>query len=527
MSDPNEDPANDEEIAAPRLSKGELQSLAVKGASWTLIHTLVSLPLGFLVNILIARTLGVVDFGRLAYLTSIMAIAQSIMAAGVVSGLIQFGSKAHAAGRTDSVQQLLSGVQAIRLATVVPVLSLVIVSVADIGPWMIALAVVFGIILPTALASAPDTLTLENKTARNAQVAMVVNILSQVAVVAAVLVIGTADSVWVARLIAGSMAFILAAFYVLPAYRHAILRPRFHRMPSGFWRFSIPAGIAAALATMVNSRVEVVVLTGMSELEAAGVFALAFGLATHLFAPAGALVGPLVPAVSGLREVAPDSVSAAFTRTVRAASTAIGAIVGLLIPSLALLVPVIYGDEFVNVPPVLVALGVGGGLMVIVGPLNAFASARLRGTWLLTVNLVSLAVALVLMFTLIPILGVWGAVIANAAACLTQFISFLVGEARNLRIRAGAVIHSLLPYVVGASVTVASWAATSALGLHPIPGAIVSFFFSALMILGLLWLLRVGLTRADVSAVEKALPARVHRLTHPFLILLAASRRER
>ena len=63
------------------------------------MHTAISMPLAFVVNIVLARVLGVEDYGRLAYLTSILAIVNSIIAMGVGTGVVQFGSKAHAAGR--------------------------------------------------------------------------------------------------------------------------------------------------------------------------------------------------------------------------------------------------------------------------------------------------------------------------------------------------------------------------------------------------------------------------------------------
>lgn len=44
----------------------ELQARAAQGAVWTVLQTFISLGIGFLVNLVVARYLGVADFGRLA-----------------------------------------------------------------------------------------------------------------------------------------------------------------------------------------------------------------------------------------------------------------------------------------------------------------------------------------------------------------------------------------------------------------------------------------------------------------------------
>ncbi len=64
-------------------SAADLQRRAVRGALWTFIHLGVSLPLGFVVNLVVARHLGVVDFGRLATLTLAVDITVAIAGVGI------------------------------------------------------------------------------------------------------------------------------------------------------------------------------------------------------------------------------------------------------------------------------------------------------------------------------------------------------------------------------------------------------------------------------------------------------------
>ena len=308
------------------LSRGDLQDRAIQGASWTIIHTVVSLPLAFLVNIVLARTLGVVDYGRLAYLTTVMGVAGGIISLGTHSALIQFGAKAHAAGNTASVQRLLSGIQGFRLFITAPLMAVLVLVIASVSTPMLVVAVVFGVLVPATFSTAADCLGIENKTAAGAKINMAVNVVLQLAVASVAVTIATADAVWATRLIIGELVIGLSSLvFVAPEYRRAVLHPRWPRgLPEGFWRFALPVGAAGLIGGLVVSRSEVVVLTWMSQPEAAGVFAMAFGLAGHIFAPAQALIGPLIPAVSGLREVDEASVGRAFLRSLRGVSTIVG-----------------------------------------------------------------------------------------------------------------------------------------------------------------------------------------------------------
>jgi len=507
-----------------RLSRAQLQQRAIKGAYWTLLHTVISIPLAFGVNILIARVLGPTDYGRLAYLTTVITITMSVITSGISTGVVQFGAKAHARGDEHTVKELLSTSQAIHMVTIAPIATLVVLSIADVGPTMLTLAIVFGVIIPAVLGSITYCLGIENKTAQGAQNAMLVNLLTQGAVILAVVFVQTADSVWVARLVTGGVGVALALFYVAPAYRKAVIRPRFHRMPPGFWRFAIPAGAAGALSAMISSRMEVVVLTWMSAGDVVGIFALAFGVAGHLFGPAQALVGPLIPAISGLHEVDRGSVQTALLRTLRASSTVLALLLAAAVPLFAFLIPVLYGEAFASASPVLLVLGVSGGLAVIVSPLKAFMMARLSGRTLLLVNVAAVIVDLALMLVLVPFLGLWGAVIGNVAASLTQIIIVMITEARALKVRNSNMLHSILPYAVGTVACALAWFGTGALRLSAVPSAAVAASAGIVIVILLIRLLRVGLTLADVGAVVSALPSWSRRTAQIVLRLCSSPR---
>ncbi len=506
------------------MSRGELQDRAIKGALWTFVHVAVSLPLAFLVNIVVARTLGVVDYGRLAYLSTVVILVATTIDLGVGTGVVQFGSKAHAAGRFDEVKQILRAAQGYRMLIGIPVISLTVLLLVDADPVLMVIAVVFGVAIPSTFAGAADSLAIENRTARSAQAAMIANILTQVTVVIAAVTLGTADSIWALRLVAGGLGVLLYMAFVARIYRRALLRPRIRRFPVGFWKFALPAGAAGMVEAFVSARSEVLVLTWMSALGAAGIFALAFGLSAHLFAPAQSLLGPLVPAISGLREVDTEAVGRALARTLRASSTATAALIATATPALALLVPAIYGEEFSEVPPVLVVLSIAGGLLVMAGPLRAFIMARLKGTWLLGINLLALIVNVGLIVALVRQLGVWAAVLGNASAAAVLFFCLLFIEARALRMASRQLLAAIAPYLAGSLIAAGTWWGIASLGWAPVPSALVAGFSGFGLYIGVLWLTRWGLTSADVEAISRSLPSRLRRVAVPLLHMLAASR---
>ena len=167
--DPGDSPPSPmgDDVSARR----QLQDGAIRGATWTVIHTVVSLPVAFLANLIVARVLGVVDYGRLAFLTALMEVAYGVITLGFGVALVQFGSKAHAAGRHDEVRRMLSAAQGFRLLVAAPLLTVLVLVVADVEPLMMVMAVVFGILVLSAFDGATACLFIENKSAAGAKIA--------------------------------------------------------------------------------------------------------------------------------------------------------------------------------------------------------------------------------------------------------------------------------------------------------------------------------------------------------------------
>jgi O-antigen/teichoic acid export membrane protein len=243
-----------------------------------------------------------------------------------------------------------------------------------------------------------------------------------------------------------------------------------------------------------------------------GIYALAFGLAVHAFAPAQALVGPLIPAISGLREVDEAAVKPAFRRVTRAGSTVVALILSTALAPLALLVPLLYGPEFDAASPVVLALGISAAMATVGGPVFAFVSARLSGRAILAANVVALVVDLGLAVLLIPSLGAWGAVIANAGGAATT-LGILGGrELRALGLPLRTALRDALPAVIGSACAVGAFMAGAHVAGPLLLRAVVAGLLGGLACVAVMRVLRVGLSSQDRGAVGRAIPSRVGRL---------------
>ncbi|HET9996246.1 MAG TPA: hypothetical protein VFQ17_01960, partial [Nocardioides sp.] len=287
--------------------------------------------------------------------------------------------------------------------------------------------------------------------------------------------------------------------------------------PPGFWRFALPTGLASILGALALTRTEVFFLTWLSTPEAVGVFALAFGLANHIFAPAEAMVGPLIPAVSGLHEVDRGALIAAFQRVLRASSVGIALACAGGLPALAILVPVLYGEEFAASAPLLLALGAAAAVLTTGGPLSVFTMGRLSGSRLMLANGAALATDLVLALALIPVWDAWGAVVAISAGALVRFLLLLGGEVRALGIPTGAVLRQLAPAIAAIPISVLVYVSLTELPLHAVAAAVLAPVLALGLLILTLRTTRAGLTEADTAALTSSVPAPGARLVRPLL----------
>lgn len=514
-----------------RLDRRQLQTRAVSGALWTLLHVMVSLPLAFVVNIVVARMLGVADYGRLAYLTMVMEIVGVVVTMGVGSGLVQFGAKAHSRGDHATVKALLRRTQGFRVLVGAPILTGVVLLLANVPLPLLILAVLFGVWVPAAFGGARSALTIQNDTARAARLAMAMNLVTQAVVVAAVLSLPRADVVWSARLVVTGLTVLVAIFLVQRRYRGAVLTPRWPSgMPPGFWRYAVPMGLSGVVASLALSRSEVVLLEHLSTAEQVGLYAMAFGLASHLFAPAQALLNPLTPAISALREVEVTAIKEAFRRVVRMSSAIAGLVIGIGGPVIALLVPALYGEAFSSASGLVLGLIVVSGFLIVTYPMQTFVTARLRSGSNLAVNSLSLAATVGVTLLLIPWIGAWGAVWGKAAVVLTRVAWLCWRETESFMVGRGEFLGGFRTILAASATGVGSYWVGSCAATEtgsPLAGAATALVVGAGTFIPCLRAVRGGLEPSDISAIGRSLPDRVRPLVTRLLRTVLGSKRTR
>ena len=368
----------DRTLGAP-LSAVEIQGRAVKGSIWTAINTLAFLPMAFIANAIIARNLGVANYGRLAFLTAIFALVLPLTNFGFTTAFLQRGSRAEATGERAAAGDLLERSLGFHMFVQMPLLlAVVVVLTYREGAFEIS-ALVATVLLSCVLSGGALSITIENRTAAGAKIAIVTNTVAQLAAVIAALVTSSAPAVWAARTVVPAAALIANFAFLDATRRRQVLRPRAPRFGHSFWRFALLSWVAGLLGLLVFSRSEIFILEAFHKHAALGWFAVAFGLSWQMTAPVDALLLPLLPAISGLLASWPDRAQAAFERSTRISAVASGAVAAVVVPMLVFAIPLVYGASFGRASWLFLPLALVSMLQSVNNPVTAFVNAREGG----------------------------------------------------------------------------------------------------------------------------------------------------
>jgi O-antigen/teichoic acid export membrane protein len=401
------------DLGGPPLTAVEIQGRAVTGSIWTAINTLVFLPMAFIANAIIARNLGVTSYGRLAFLTATFALALPLTNFGFTMAFLQRGSRAEATGRRALAGDLLEKSLGFHTFVQMPLLLLVVVALTFRDGAFEISALVATVVLSCVLSGGALSLTIENRTAAGAKIAIATNTVAQVAAVTAALVTSSAPAVWAARTVVPAAALIANFAFLDATRRRRALRPRVPRFDSSFWRFALLSWMAGLLGLLVFSRSEIFLLEAFHKLAGLGWFAVAFGLSQQMTAPVDALLLPLLPAIAGLLTSWPERAQAAFERSTRISAVASGVVAAVVVPTLVFGVPLVYGANFARASWLFLPLALISMLQSVNNPVTAFVNARERGAARLKATAVALFVNVIVAVALIPQYGAWGAVVAN------------------------------------------------------------------------------------------------------------------
>lgn len=502
----------------PGFRAREVEERAARGAAWTAIHTVVSVPIAFVGNLLVARFVGPVGYGTIAVLSLALVIAASASNLGLSGATIQWGAAAEARGDTRTVDRLLQGAVGYHLLVQVPVsVALVVVLGFRAGP-LVVVPLAFSIVLSGYFSGAALDISVENLTARAARWTIINNLFVQVAVVLAAWASRSGLEVWAVR--TSVLAFLSTVNLALigARRRRIVLRPRLPRAaPPGFWRYVVVTGIAGLVGLLAGSRSEILLLDAYGFSRAVGIFALAYGVAAHLTAPVDSLIGPVTNGFAALAGAAPERLHEACLRTTRVSSLGSGLILAAGVPAVAALVPVLYGRAFASAAGPMVVLGAVSCLGSVLGPLGALNGARRRSGVVLISHVSALVIDAGLAVVLIPLMGIWGAITANAAASLVGAPLILWAERREFGLTLRAVITAqrawwVAPPAAGVALVLSAVLPASMDG----PGGAVARAAMEGVVGGVMYvvfvrLVRGGLDRGEREQALRSLPVAMQR----------------
>lgn len=494
----------------PPISAAEIRRRMVNGTSWTAVNVGVTLPLAFLVNIVIARVLDVDEYGQLAYISAAIATISIVASMGTPNAAVTFATAAETAGDGVASITILRRLLGYALALRAPIIVTGIVLLTrQEPPWVTGVLVLVTILSAWTIALI-NSLAVEHRTAVNAKITMVSSLLTMAASLSAALATGRATAVWAARQTVEGVSMAVLATRATRSRRRQLLLPLWPRgFPPGFWRFAITSGAAGLVSTLVFSRSEIFLLEWMGQEVALGLFALAFGLSVHVTAPLEATLGPLVPAAAGLISQHPEQVAPAFARLTRVTSLGVACLLVGVIPGLTVLIPLLYGQNYAGAAVLFLVLALASGVRLVGRIAEAFVNGRRRGGVLLRANAISLVIGTLLAIGLIPMLGVWGAVIGNVAGQFCAVAPIVMSEMKEQGIPLSTYLHqarlTMAAIPIGTVVTLTGLGAE-----HPIIAA------PAVSLAGLLTLFAVArlgsrrpLDPEDVSGMRDVLPRSV------------------
>jgi O-antigen/teichoic acid export membrane protein len=500
------------------LTAGELQRRAISGSTWTAAMSAISLPIAFVGNAIVARNLGVSSYGDLAFLTATFAIAYSVANLGFSTALIQRGSGAEASGRRRDADELLRRSLGFHIGVELPTLLVVALVLTRNDPWWEAVALSAAVSLTCLFSGAALSITIENRTAAAARLALVVGIAAQVASVLTAIATASASAVWAVRTLVPAAALVLNLLLVDRSRRRTVLRPRLPRsLGRSFWRFALFSWASGLLALLVFSRSEIFVLQAFHKSHALGLFALAFGLSQVITAPADAMLHALLPAIAGILSAWPARALAAFERSTRVSALVCGAVAAVVIPTLVFAVPLIYGRSFVTAAWLFVPLALVSCFQSVNNPVQAFVNGRERGDLILRSNVLGLVVDLALAVALIPAFGAWGAVVANVAGQLVALAVLAAMEPLATSRGLVGLVRLNRAFLYGVAACGAALAAGAALRSAPAATA-AAFVVGGAVFVIVIRLTRTGLTKQDHDALVGAMATRAQ----PYLSRLLA-----
>jgi O-antigen/teichoic acid export membrane protein len=259
---------------------------------------------------------------------------------------------------------------------------------------------------------------------------------------------------------------------------------------------------------LVFGRSEIFVLQAHHLRVAAGIFALATGLAGQVTVPIDSILGPLLPTAAALLAEAPSRATEVAERTLRVMSVLSAFTMAAAVPAVVVAIPFLFSKGFSHGKAPFAVLGLISCFQSVAGPLSTLVLASRNAGSVLRVNIGCLALDAALAIALVPAIGIWGAVAANSSAQVMSISLLTVIAVRRVGVDRAALFRSCLPLMLGLAgagvaltvISVAHLPTAAALAAGSAAGLLVE-------LLGFRLIPALRVSPADAARVEDALPA--------------------
>ncbi|WP_338182156.1 lipopolysaccharide biosynthesis protein [Jatrophihabitans sp.] len=489
-----------------------LRTDMVRGSLWTLLSAVLSMPVAFVANLIVVRSLGTVEYGRFAFYVATYGVLVTLVNAGVSDATVQWLAGAHARGDREQSAALVRTCAGYHVFIEAPVVAVVTVLLLHDAPLGFVLAAVVANFVTMAIGTSTVVLTATARNAFAARVSLVMTLAAQATVAATAVVQHEGSAAWALRAVALAIGPCLAVAGVAGHLRPMLFRPRLpRRLPAGFLSYGVAAWSSALVTMLLLDESEIFVLRWYDDLAAVAVFAVLTTVANQLTVPMDSLMAPLVPIAAGLVGSAPHLASPALDRSLRVTALSATLTCGVALPAAAELLPAVFGGRYGHDTAAFVALATLSCLSSAAGPLRAFAFATRQVVGVLRINVLGLAVDAALALSLIPAYGLRGAVLALLVGQALSIVLVLRLVAKVLERRPGSVLVEVRAAVVGVVAGVAAVLAAADVdgtGVRTVVGVVVG----AVIVLGSLRLLPgLRMNAGDEAVIVAGLPPRLGR----------------
>lgn len=426
----------------------------VHGSFWTLLAAVLGLPAAFLGNLLIARSLGPVRFGLLATYGALIGVASTVLNLGISSATAQWLAETPSDVPTEEQRRILRACIGWHSLIEGPALGIAGYLLLRSSAMVIWAPAVISLVVTQCLGTAVVVLTGTARNSVAAKIGLVTSVLSQAGAITTAALTHSAQATYVATLLAALVGPVSAVATLPSDFRRAFRQPILSlRLPSGFFVYALSSCGSSLVSTLVYGRSEIFVLQADGLRAVTGLFALATGLAGQLTVPMDSVMGPFLPAVTGLLARDRSRTDEVTRRSLRVAALLGAGTMAVGASAVFALLPVLYQSSFREASYPFLVLAIVSCFQSVGVPVGMLLMATRNAPVSLATNTAALAVDAAVAISLVPIVGIWGAVAANALSQLTGTGFGLVLLIRRLGVPSSSIVKSMAPLAIGLTAT--------------------------------------------------------------------------